>query len=94
MTYINNVKVNNMENAKGNIVANQFIVRANDGTYFQSYSSVIAFRSNNDGKVYLDSDYWNYSITTGKYRNIFLGEDIVATRKKVASGEYVLTNLN
>jgi len=45
-------------------------------------------------KIYLDQKYWNYSNTTGKYRNIFLNETIKDTRAKIKSGEYILTDLN
>ena len=45
-------------------------------------------------KTYLDKKYWNYSVTTSKYRNIFLEETKKDTEKKIESGEYVLTNLN
>lgn len=89
------VKVSNMTSLNsGREVANQFIIATNEGEYFQSYDSVIAFIPNGGGKTILDKKYWNYSTTTGKYRNQFLGEDINETRKKVASGEYLLANLN
>ena len=81
-----------MTSARGNKVPNQFIITDNGDEYFQSYRSIIAKRSK--GKIYLDDCYWDYSVTTGKYRNEFLGEGIAETRKKIASGEYVLTNLN
>lgn len=65
-------------------------------TTFQSYESVIAsitlWPDRRD--VVLDSNYWDYSTTTGKYRNIFLGEDKKTTQKKIESGEYKLENLN
>jgi len=48
----------------------------------------------NDGKTQLDEKYWDYSKTTGKYRNQFLGENKKETEKKIASGEYILTDLN
>ena len=63
-----------------------------EGTVFQSYSKVIAFKG--AGYVYLDETYWNYSVTTGKYRNDFLGETIKETRKKIKAGKYILVNLN
>jgi hypothetical protein len=47
-----------------------------------------------DGSIVLDNYYWDYSVTTGRYRNEFLNEGIAETRKKIASGEYQLTNLN
>ena len=81
-----------MTSARGNTVPNQFIITDNGDEYFQSYRSIIAKRSK--GKIYLDDYFWDYSVTTGKYRNEFLGEGIAETRKKIASGEYVLTNLN
>lgn len=86
-------KVENMQSANGNDVPNQFIIRTDEGTYFQSYSTVIAFRANN-GHVTLDHYKWDYSKTTGKYRNQFLREDKKATEKKIASGEYALDDLN
>lgn len=74
-------------------IANQFIITTGDGEYFQSYQTIIAFRDNT-GKVTLDEKYWDYSRTTGKYRNAFLREGIADTRKKIKSGEYALADLN
>ena len=87
------MKVYNMESPNGNKVANQFEIYTDEGKYFQSYRSIIAFKDNK-GQVFLDDYYWDYSRTTGKYRNIFLGEGIVETRKKIKSGEYKLKELN
>jgi len=86
------MKVKNMTSTRGNKIANQFIITDKGDEYFQSYRSIIAKRSN--GKIYLDEYYWDYSRTTGKYRNEFLGEYIAETRKKIKSGEYILTDLN
>lgn len=86
-------KVRNMYSGSGNPVANQFVIYTDEGTYFQSYDSVIALRDNN-GKITLDDYYWDYSRTTGKYRNEFLGEYIKDTRAKIESGEYKLADLN
>lgn len=66
-------------------------------TVFQSYDSVIVRRTCDacgDDFIELDRVYWNYSKTTGKYRNQFLGETKKETEKKIASGEYILTDLN
>ena len=90
---IQKMKVYNMESPNGNKVANQFEIYTDEGKYFQSYRSVIAFKDNK-GQVFLDDYYWNYSRTTSKYRNIFLNEGIVETRKKIKSGEYKLKELN
>jgi hypothetical protein len=42
----------------------------------------------------LDKNTWDYSRTTGKYRNIFLNESKKDTEAKIKSGEYKLANLN
>lgn len=93
MKTIKKIHVENMESKRGNKVPNQFGIWTDDGLYFQSYNTVIAFKSN-DGKTYLDTNKWDYSVTTGRYRNEFLGEGIRETRQKIKSGEYILTNLN
>lgn len=90
---IQQIKVENMQSSKGNDVPNQFIITTNEGTYFQSYDSIIAVKDHK-GNITLDKQYWDYSITTGKYRNQFLGENKAATEKKIKSGEYKLANLN
>tara|TARA_R110002020_G_scaffold383047_1_gene593725 strand:- start:260 stop:529 length:270 start_codon:yes stop_codon:yes gene_type:complete len=88
------MKVRNMTSTRGNKIANQFIIiDDNNDMTFQSYDSCIAKKIHN-GLTYLDEYYWDYSVTTGKYRNQFLGEGIADTRKKIKSGEYILTDLN
>lgn len=69
-------------------VKNQFLIETESGDLFQSYDSAIALIDRN-GKVHLSS-HWDYSNTTGKYRNRFLGEGIAETRARIASGEYAL----
>ncbi len=88
------VKVRNMKSNNGNSVANQFEIETDDATYLQSYNSVIVKKAHNEGRVYLDEYYWDYSTTTGRYRNMFLGENKGVTQMKINNGEYILTNLN
>ena len=74
--------------------ANQLVLTGDDGSEtFQSYDSLIAKRDR-AGKITLDSHYWDYSTATGKYRNLFLGENKKETQKKIDSGEYTLADLN
>ena len=87
------VKVRNMMSDNGNAIANQFEIETDDATYLQSYNSIIAKRMDS-GVIYLDEYYWDYSVTTGRYRNMFLGETKKETQAKIDSGEYILTNLN
>ena len=86
------MRVKNMISSNGNTIPNQFIVYDNEKTYFQSYDSIIALVKN--GITYLDRYFWDYSVTTGKYRNAFLGENIYATRDKIEKGKYILKDLN
>ena len=91
------MKVENIESNNGNKIANQFVITDDkQNEYFQSYRSMIVKKDyeGDQVKIYLDQKYWNYSNTTGKYRNIFLGETIKDTRAKIKSGEYILTDLN
>ena len=86
------MQVSNMYSSNGNKVANQFIITDGVTDYFQSYNSMIVKRI--DDQVYLDEHYWDYSRTTGKYRNMFLNETKKDTEKKIKDGVYILTNLN
>jgi hypothetical protein len=73
---------------------------------FQSYNSVIAIKTywrEEDIKeipnakaleIELDSNFWDYSTTTGKYRNQFLNETKAETEKKIKQGVYKLSDLN
>ena len=94
------MKVRNMtSNRTGREVPNQFIITDDEGnTYFQSYKTIIAKRENftadkRDRQVWLDEN-WDYSKTTGKYRNEFLGETRKETEAKIKDGTYIVTNLN
>lgn len=93
MNSIRTIKVRNLVGLNNNPVSNQFMIDAPEGKYFQSYQTIIIFWDN-DGSVTLDEDSWDYSVTTGKYRNLLLGEKKVQTERKIKSGEYKLVNLN
>ena len=87
--------VKNMTNAKGNKVANQFIITDTDTgiKYLQSCGSIIVRKTCNN-KIYLDERYWLNSEISGKYRDQFLNESLKETQAKIASGKYILTDLN
>ena len=93
--------VSNMISPHGNDVPNQFVItNDNSDAYFQSYKSIIARKvatvASGDKlyKVELDAKFWNYSVTTSKYLAMFLGVPNKEVKKKVASGEYPLVDLN
>jgi hypothetical protein len=87
-------QVENFISSNGNTIPNQFKIYTNDGVYFQSYSTIIAFKPFGSDKVYLDRNKWDYSRTTGKYRNEFLGLNKRETEKDIEAGNIVLTDLN
>ena len=92
MENLSEVRIENMTSSRGNKVANQFVVECEGLRAFKSYDSMIVAIKH--GEVFLDEKYWDYSVTTGKYRNQFLGETKKETEAKIKSGEYKLVNLN
>jgi|SRR6056300_827418 hypothetical protein len=96
------VSVRPMTSRGGNDLANQQIMSDPHGETFVSYGSKIAYRSHDmygvgnerRHKIVLDEYYWNYSRTTSKYRNEFLGFGVDECRKRIADGTIKLANLN
>ena len=87
------MKVQNMYSPNGNQVPNQFEVTTERGKWSRSYSSNIVL-IDNDGQVWLDEHYWDYSATTSKYRNMFLGNATKDCKQLIRDGVYKLANLN
>ena len=99
------MRVENMTGRTGKPVANQFIIteegRGALGNFitretFQSYNTVIAVKTvwDDEIRIEIDRNKRDYSVSTGKYRNEFLGESKKETEKKIKSGEYILADLN
>jgi len=88
------MKVENMRSSSGREVPNQFVITDGFVEYFQSYKTIIAKRDTVTGKIWLDAERWDYSTTTGKYRNRFLDMDKKQTEKLIKSGQIALENLN
>lgn len=85
------MKVHNLT-INGKEIPNQFIIYDNGKLLFQSYNSIIVLIEN--GQTFLDKNKWDYSKTTGKYRNVFLNKTKKETEAKIKSGEYILKDLN
>ena len=88
-----------MTSSSGNKVANQFVItteeQGNKVEYLQSYKTIIAKKIyDNLGcdvvETFLDENSYDYSVTTSKYRNLFLG----VTSKDFDPKNYILTVLN
>ena len=72
-------------------VKNQFVLKDDKGNeYLQSYNSIIVKRDKFNN-ITLGQN-WDYSNTTGKYRNLYLGESKKETEAKIASGKYKIDN--
>jgi hypothetical protein len=104
-------KVTNMTSPRtGKPVANQFLITIDSKPdtldklfnsddikiYFQSYNSNIAVNNLITDEIILDVYYWDYSVTTSKYLNMFLGNRYgkKETQQYIDSGKYKLANLN
>lgn len=74
--------------------SNYQIVKDNKESALFSYGTCIAIKNLKTDQVVLDENYWDFSHTTNKHRNLFLNEGIAETRKKIKSREYKLKNLN
>ena len=82
------VRVDNLTSINGNVVSNQFQLEFENGRVFQSYDSLIAIKI--DGKIYL-CEYWDYSRTTMKYLNWWLGGySKKEIEKGIKEGEFIL----
>ena len=88
------MQVKQMTGRTGAPVANQFIINDGEDEYFQSYETVIAKRNKSSRLVTLDRDRWDYSVTTSKYRNQFLGMSTAQIKRGIKSGVIALVNLN
>tara|TARA_B100000900_G_scaffold322240_1_gene281602 strand:+ start:1989 stop:2300 length:312 start_codon:yes stop_codon:yes gene_type:complete len=94
------VNVKPMNTRGGNPSPNQCIMSDPHGETFVSYGTKICYRSfdlygpERRPKYVFDEYYWNYSRTTGKYRNEFLGMGVQECRKGIKEGWIKLTDLN
>ena len=65
-----------------------------DGIYCLSDDWDLWDKDLNKPLIILDYNHWDYSTTTGKYRNIFLNENKSLTQKKINANIYSLVDLN
>lgn len=75
--------VSQLINDNGNPAANQFIIKTEKATYFQSYDSVVCKLDGNN--IVLSYD-WDYSNTTRKHLYMFLrqnGYDNLSSAKDI-----------
>jgi hypothetical protein len=94
------IGVENMTSRSGNIVPNQVILSDMTGKTFVSYGSKIVYQSKDrasDGlplEIVMDDRYWDYSRTTGKYRNEFMNMGVQQVRDHIKTGRIKIGDLN
>lgn len=64
------MKINQIKNENGKAIPNQYVMYEDGKTTFQSYDATIATVDVKTREVVLYPK-WDFSTTTGKYRNIF-----------------------
>lgn len=85
-------KVIAMQSREGKPWRNQYILKAEEGDYLQSYDSIVALKTT-DGRVILHPEYYNYSATTAKVRDAFLGITREQFTQNMKDGKYILQSL-
>lgn len=70
-------------------VPKQYLITFDNGYIFQSYNSIIVIELDNENKYYLSQD-WNYSKTTGKYRNLFLNKNKKEIDNDIKEGKAII----
>ena len=94
------IGVEQMTSRSGNVVPNQAILSDMTGKTFVSYGSKIVYQSKDrasDGlplEIIVDENYWDYSRTTGKYRNEFMNMGVQDVRDHIKEGRIQVGNLN
>ena len=82
------MKIENMKSNKGNNVANQFLIRGEKETTFQSYNKTIARTYYSEmldtTMLELNGDWWDYTNTTRKYFKQFINEETPYTYENKA----------
>lgn len=69
------MRVYNMTSPRsGREVANQYVIENGSTTVFQSYNSIIV-EIDRFNRIITIHPNWDYSMTTGKYRNAFFEEE-------------------
>lgn len=58
------------------------------GNILKSYDKIIVVKKG--GEIYLNADYYDYSTTTARHRNQFLGVDSKEFSKNLKEGRYKL----
>lgn len=87
------MNVTQMINDKGNAAANQFVITTDEGQYFKSYDTLIAFKPRCGATPVLTSS-WCASATTTKHLKLFLGCSLskAQIQSRINAGSLIVNN--
>jgi hypothetical protein len=88
------MRVSQLINSGGRPVPNHFVIEYNGFKWLQSYNALVARIDVESEEVELDQNYWEYSKTTARHRNAFLGMDNSEVKRHVDDGTFRLVDLN
>ena len=94
------IGVENMTSRNGKPIPNQVILSESLGDTFVSYGTKIVYQSTRISKdglpkdIIVDETNWDYSRTTGKYRNEFMGMGVQDVRDHIKDGRIKVGDLN
>ena len=76
------------------LTKNQIVVSFTDGSeVFNSYGKNIVEYSKG-GRIYFDKNYWDFSTTTSKWRNKYMGVDSKWVKDAIKNGIVKFKDLN
>jgi len=67
-------------------VNNKNMYISTDGNILKSYNKIIAVKKG--GQIYLNADYYDFSTTTSRHRNQFLGVNAKEFNENMKKGRY------
>ena len=67
-------------------VKNKNMYVSSCGCFLKSYNKIIIAKKG--GEIYINADYHDYSVTTARHRNLYLGVDSKEFKKNVKKGKY------
>jgi hypothetical protein len=91
---VRDIQVLAMSSRCGKAAPNQVTLVVGPHHILKSYGKTIAVIDYGSGKTWLDSYYHNYSRTTIRYRNQFLGEDSPTVKRRIENGDIIMADLN
>lgn len=87
------MNVTQMINDKGNAAVNQFVITTDEGQYFKSYDTLIAFKPRCGATPVITSS-WCASATTMKHLKLFLGCSLskAQIQSRINTGSLIVNN--